>query len=296
MNLYNKALYNQALPGTLDGGSSNPQAVTLPMSSSPAVNSTTYIDLLGILAGLERMSGESSDEFAARISKASVVSRGADYIGLMDELALQFGLNLRELISVERVAVNETDQDLTCDITVDLAGVRVTWNGELKVSSPLMILGPEDFWEWRRLSDVATDLAAIPGLQAKLLVDDGPAFQLVRQSNVLTAIGEAIDGTTVRLAHGGLVMGSEWFNQPIPKYAIQSDSVLSFTSPMLPGTRVTYKYRVWPYSLIGSPVFIMSLLDPNLGTLAVTPEGKLVYQMREFLQELVGKDRSYWAL
>jgi hypothetical protein len=293
-NLYNRPLFNEVMPGTQDAGLLAPGFTRVPMENAPQVNSTTYIDLLGVLVGLDRLPGEPADVFADRLYKAASLDRGVDYVGLMNALTLELGLELSELISLERIPADETDTDLTCAVSVDLAGVHIEW-GDTRLTSPLMTVGPDDFWQWRLLSDVVADLNNARGLQASLLGVDGPAFQLARQSSVLLAVGEAIDGQTVRLAHPGLVAGTETFNQPVPQYAVESDSVLFFNDPLRAGTRVNYQYRVYPYSLIGSPVFLMSMLDPLLGTLAVSTNGTLIYQMKEFAQELVANDRSYWA-
>ena len=73
MPLYNKALYNQALPGT--GVVTSAPIVT--MKGAATANSTTYVDLLGVLAGLERNSGETAADFADRIARASQRPRSA---------------------------------------------------------------------------------------------------------------------------------------------------------------------------------------------------------------------------
>jgi hypothetical protein len=48
--------------------------------------------------------------------------------------------------------------------------------------------------------------------------------------------------------------------------------------------------------LLASPICLISLVDPLLATIGVGPKNKLVYQMKEFVQELVTRDRSYWAV
>ena len=282
MPLYNKALYNQALPGT--GVVTSAPIVT--MKGAATANSTTYVDLLGVLAGLERNSGETAADFADRIARASVLPRGADYIGLINELCLQLGFEIEPAIHIEA--------DGGVVLRVTLSGVHAAWGSSILLV-PILEIGPDSFWAWRSLSDVVADLNA-SGLAATLLVPDGPAVQLVRQTNLLPVVGENISGQFVKLAHPGLVDGTQLFNQPVPAYTIQADSVLFFAAPLPAGTRVTYQYQVYPYDLLACPVFLLGLLDPELGTLAVTPEGKLVYQMREYVQELATNDRSYWAV
>jgi hypothetical protein len=55
--------------------------------NNPLMNSMTYVDLLGILVGLTRMPGEASDVFLDRVTRAGVLRRTPDYVGLMNELA-----------------------------------------------------------------------------------------------------------------------------------------------------------------------------------------------------------------
>jgi hypothetical protein len=99
----------------------------------------------------------------------------------------------------------------------------------------------------------------------------------------------------VRLAHTGLLAGSEQFNQPTPDYTIEG-SVVTFVSAVAAGTKVNYNYRLDNYRLLASPICLISLVDPLLATIGVGPKNKLVYQMKEFVQELVTRDRSYWAV
>ena len=258
----------------------------IPMTSSPAMNSTTYVDLLGILVGIERMPGEESGVFAERVARAGVLKRTADYVGLMNELHLQFGFDLSRAISIE----SETAYDLW----VDLAGVHLR-SSFASVDSPRMVIDAEGFWEWRALSQIVTDLNTAGGVTAALLIDDAPAFQLPSQSNTMLAVGEPIQGSLVQLAHPGFQPGSEAFSAMVPKYSVRADSVLEFDHDLPTGMRISYRYKLTPYTLITSPVFLLSTVDPNLGVLATAPDGNMAYQMREFIQELAGKDRSYWA-
>jgi hypothetical protein len=256
------------------------------MTASPAMNSTTYVDLLGILVGLERMQGETSGVFAERVARAGVLKRTADYVGLMNELHLQFGFDLSRAISI--TSANPYD------LWVDLAGVHLR-SGFASVDSPLVAIGPEDFWEWRALSQIVTDLNTAGGVTATLLIGDAPAFQLPSQSNTMLVVGEAIQGSLVHLAHPGFQSGSEAFSALVPKYSVRADSVLEFDHDLPTGMRISYRYKLTPYTLISSPVFLLSMVDPNLGAVASAPDGAMAYQMREFIQELAGKDRSYWA-
>jgi len=254
--------------------------------NNPLINSTTYVDLLGILVGLTRMPGEASDVFLDRVTRAGVLKRTPDYVGLMNELHLQFGFDLSLAISVA-CADSYT-------LSVDLAGVHFA-SPRAAVNSPLMTIGPEDFWEWRMFSQIVADLNAAIGVTATLLVDDAPAFQLAYQSNTMLAVAEPISGTLVQLVHPGFQLGSESFSGPVSGYSLCSDSVLEFSQAVPDGTCISYRYKLRPYTLISSPVFLLSLVDPNLSAVATTPDRGMAYQVKEFVQELVGQDLSYWA-
>jgi hypothetical protein len=264
--------------------------ITVPGSSIAVANSTTYIDLLGVLLGVARLPGENSYAFAERLQIAAVAERTADYIGLMNELCLQFGFNLQQALSI--------DGDPALQVSVDLMGVHLAWTAgqtPRSLTSPLMTIGPDVFWEWRKLSDIVSDINATGSLTAGLLGIDGPAFCLARQSNQVLALAEPIDGQVISLDHQILIAGSEQFNQPVPAYTI-SGSQLSFVSPVPSGTTVTYTYLISPYYLVSSPVFLLSLSDPSLPGVAVNANQQMVYQVKEFVQELVRRDLSYWAV
>jgi hypothetical protein len=263
-------------------------AFTIPGTALAPANSTTYIDLLGLLVGLSRMRGETSSAFSQRVRQATVLDRSASYIGILNECLLQFGLTLMPAIALTGPA------DLT--IQADLMGVHLdSETADLHYTTPLVTVDLDNFWVWRALSDVVQDLAAQAGCTATLLVPDGPAFQIARQSNTILAVAEAIDGQTVRLANTGFLPGTESFSNPVGPYSVEENSILSFQSPVPPNTTVTYQFRVSPYALLTSPVFLMNMRDPQLSTLAVGPNGQLVYQCQEFVQDLVSQDASYWA-
>lgn len=240
-------------------------------------NSTSYVDLLGIQSGLERIPGESTHSFADRVAQSAVLERDASYVGQMNELMLQLGFTLQEAVVIEAPG----------EISVDLNGIHT-----LGLSIPLVEIDVDNFWRWRTLSEVVADLNAA-GAVATLLIEDGPAFQLCRQSNTLQRLRQPVDGQTLVL-DGPLVSDSLSFNRSVPSYTVQG-TLVRFTSPVPAGTEATYKFRPESFKLVSSPVFLMSMVDSALGTLAVDTNGPLVYQMREFVQEMMERDRSYWA-
>ena len=64
------------------------------------VNSTTYTDVAGLYAGLDRFPGETSDQFMRRVQQASALNQGANYEGLLNQLNLLFGLSPAEIYQV----------------------------------------------------------------------------------------------------------------------------------------------------------------------------------------------------
>lgn len=287
MSLFNESVFGEVLPGTTDTGSAS-TGVSVKGTDIPVVNSNTYIDNVGVLLGIERSPGETSQEFLERVIRAGSSSRTSNYEGLMNELGLQFGLFLQPCI---QLAGNPAIL-----VNVDIAGVHLKWNqGQSSLHISLMTVGPDNFWEWKSLSDIVAAINGTNVLTAVLLTADGPAFQLVTQSNTQLAVGEDITGQTANLENATLIAGTEQFNQPVPSYTIQGQSILYFSAALPPGTKITYQYMIQPYTLLMSPIFMMNLADPLLGAVALGPNNKLVYQVKEYVQELVSKDLSYWA-
>jgi len=50
-----------------------------------------------------------------------------------------------------------------------------------------------------------------------------------------------------------------------------------------------------PYECVVSEVGLLGLLEPSLPAVAATPSGSLAYQVREYLQAFIERDRSYWS-
>lgn len=261
--------------------------MTVVLTNPERANSTSYADLLGLLVGAERLPGESTADFRDRILRLVAGSRGPEYTGLLNELTLQLGLKIRPVISL--TGPSDTQ------VTADISGVRVR-NSVEEVESQLLEIDVDDVWEWRKLSDVVASINSLATtVVAELLVEDGPALQLARQSNVLTVRAQPIQGKQVSLGHSGIVVGSERFSVLVSSYELTEAGVLRFDSPVPAGARVTYQRRIWPYSLVGSEVGLIGLLDSALDAVAENADGKLVYQLRETVQSLMQRDRSYWG-
>ena len=285
MGTFNSSLYNQGLFGT-DAGLS-PAGSAASVTQLTQVNTTSYIDMVGVMLGLSRNTGETSDRFAIRLQEAARSDRSGTYAGMLNELRLQLGLEFQQAISLS----SATPFTLTCSI----AGVKIV-NSAGSYNVPLLTIDPDGVWVWALLSGIASALNALPGFAAALTGIDGPALQLVRQSNTLLAIGEAISGGTVRLAHAGLVRGTELFSTLVPSYTFSTDGQsLYFAQPVPDGVTITYQYALVPFSLISCSAAILALSDPGLASVAVTSSNQLAYQAREFIWAVSNQSLSYWA-
>lgn len=254
-------------------------------------NSTTYADELGVLIGLSRLPGESSEGYVKRLKTATRVDTGQDYVGLLNELTLQLGLKVSKLISL----TSRSGNSLT--VVVALTGVVLSDTITLATQTiPIVTVDIDDAWSWLLLSNVVDAINAGTVASAVLLGSDGPTIKIANQSNVLTVIAQPISGQNVSLGFNGILVGSELFNVPVPSYTIMTNGTLTFSAPVPLGTLITYKRLVWPYSLIGGDVSIISMLDPAVFKMAQGPNGTIVYQVREAMQTIVAQDLSYWGI
>lgn len=253
-------------------------------------NSTSYCDELGVLIGLSRLPGESSESYMKRLKVATRVDTSQDYVGLLNELTLQLGLSINKLISITSMTGN------SLSITVALTGVVLTDTLTLASQTiPILTVDIDDAWSWRLLSNIVTDINAGIIATAVLLIDDGPTIKLAKQSNTLTIFNQSIKDQTVNLGFMHIIADSILFNVSVPTYTLTVDGVLTFSAPILAGTTITYKRLVWPYSLIGGDIGMISLLDPSVFTMAQGINGTIVYQIREAVQSIVARDQSYWS-
>lgn len=246
------------------------------------VNSTSYVDMLGILVGIDRLPSEAAAPYLERLERAVASSRGADYQGLLDQLAIS--LNLPQFPAL-RVSANAS-----FDLAVSF-GCLAIGNHQIL----LLSLTSDDFWSWKKISDVAGEIRAL-GYDCQQLGPDGPSLMLARQANSSLVSAEEIAGTNVRLSRGRLVDGSLSFNLPVPEYQLGSDGCsLHFLSALPDGCQATYRFRVCPYTVVGSPVSALSLADPSVRQFTAGSNGRTIYQVREYLQEVLRRDRSYWG-
>lgn len=255
------------------------------------VNSTTYSDELGVLIGLSRLPGEPSESYIKRLKTATRVDTGQDYVGLLNELTLQLGLQINQIISLSSISGN------ALSVMSALTGIVLTDTGTQTTQTiPIVTVDIDDAWTWLLLSDVVATINGGSVATANLLTADGPTIRLAKQSNTLTVIAQPISGQNVDIGFNGIIVGSELFNIPVPSYTLNTNGTIIFSAPLSNGTTITYQRLVWPYSLIGGDVSIISLLDPAVFTMAQGPNGTIVYQILEAMQTIVGQDLSYWAV
>lgn len=244
-------------------------------------NSTSYVDALGLQLGLDRLQGEDNRDYLKRLEFAARLRRDHPYEGALNEVNLQLGFEPSIYINMPSLG--------TTVMSISIAGVVIGVHPAI----PLLTFDNDSVWKWRSLSAIVTDINAIT--LATLLADDGPAFQLARQSNSLWSFAEDISGVQVQLQHGGVVVGSELFNQTVPSYSISPAGLITFSSEVSSGMKVTYNYIVANYDVVGSPVVMIGLKDPEFSSVALDSNDALAYQIREYVQTLMNEDRSYWA-
>ena len=136
-------------------------------------------------------------------------------------------------------------------ITVCIGLVTVVQNG-VTYTIPTVTMAPDDYWVWRKISDVVNDLNAITGVTACLLGPDGPALQIAKQSNQFTVPSEAITMTDQMLANANVIESSLTFSVAPGSYVFNPQTgelIFSGTLPSrfvrgLPVHRHALQHRV----------------------------------------------------
>lgn len=244
-------------------------------------NSTSYADVLGLQIGLDRLQGETTPTYLKRLEAAVRLRREHPYEGALNEVSLQLGFAPAPYISLNVAA--------GIVITSSIAGITVGSHPTV----PLLSFDNDTMWKWRMLSDVVSDLNLY--VQATLLVADGPAMQIARQTNSLWSFSESVAGVQTQLLNTGIIVGSELFNQSVPSYTLTSNGLITFSVEPNSGTEITYNHISAPYDLVGSPVSMIGFTDPEFASVAAMSNSALAYQVREFIQAIMLIDRSYWA-
>ena len=253
-------------------------------------NSTTYSDQLSVLMGLyqDRQAGETADLFLDRLYSAAYSRRDHTMEGTINEISDLLGLNIQAGILVTPANPSTVIQVSAGQITLTL--------GTAIATIPTVTITPDGFWSWNYLSSVVDSINSqtIVPVVATLQIPDTYAIQLVPQSSLGCSLSEPIEGTTIQLKYSGVAVGSELFNNPVPPYTLSSNGSLVFTSAVPSNTTVCYIYNLSPFILTCSEVSVINLMDPALATTAKCPNGAIVYQVREFNQDILAQDPSYW--
>lgn len=259
-----------------------------PQFNPQPFNSVSYVDVVALQLGLQRLPAESADTFLDRLYQAANNVRDHTYQGTIDQIAFELGLSVR-------VGMTITCFDPTVLVVVSFGQVSIT-QGTSPVTIPLVTIDADNYWSWRQLSDVVSDINTKTPCTATLSGSDGLAWQLVNQSSLNIVIAEPVTNKISTLTKTGIIVGTERFNVGIPKYTLTSSGDLAFQSTPPANTQVTYVYNLSPFDLAISQVGAFSLMDPSLAAYAAGSDGSLVHQLREYTQDLLTQDPSYWAV
>jgi hypothetical protein len=250
-------------------------------------NSTTYVDQLAIQLGLlgDRLPFESADLFLDRLYGAAYARRDHTIEGVVNDMIYRLGLSVQAGVLI-------TPDDPSTVVTVSAGRVVVG-----SVAVPTVTISPDDFWSWRMLSDVVGDINALTASSAVLQIPDAFAIQLVPQSSLGCSVAELVTGTTIKgqLEHNGVAVGTELFSTSVPPYILTTSGSLTFSATPPEGTLISYIYNLSPFTLTCSEVSVINLMDPALQTTAVCPDGSLVHQVQEFVQQILTSDPCYWG-
>lgn len=251
------------------------------------VNSVSYVDVVALQLGLQRLPGETTDTFLDRLYQAANNVRDHTFQGTIDQIAFALGLTVD-------VGLKVTSFDPTVVVQVSFGQMSFTQGSTVSVV-PLVTIDSDNYWSWRTLSDIVADINTQTPCQATLLHGDGLGWQLANQSSLNIAVAEPVPGKQNTLLNTGVVVGTERFNTSVPKYTLTSSGSLVFTSTPPANTQVTYVYNLSPFTVAVSQVGAFSLTDPSIAAYAAGKDGTLVHQLREYTQDLLTQDSSYWG-
>ena len=266
-------------------------SLNFPQSEISVYNSTTHADLLGVLVGLERFPGEPADRFLERIRKACLMRRDGGRLQVLVELSLQID---EPILRAGAIATTNPAR-----IRVSFAGIQVTdLGGGLVAQAPFVETTEDGFWRWRTVREIRSELSGMPGLQVSLdMKDEEFALSLVPQTNSVweTAIPE-----------NGVALIPQADEVDPSRVRIDGDSParveregdfykVTFQGPSRTGVQaVSWERLKRSLELVKSRIILFSVSDPEVVAAAKLPGSALTYQMREYLDELMRRDRSYW--
>jgi len=107
--------------------------------------------------------------------------------------------------------------------------------------------------------------------------------------------GRASYGNQCEAVQDWIIVGTELFSVPVGLYTLTQDGSLVFAAAPPQGTTISYIYNLSPFYLTCSEVGVINLMDPALQTTALCPDGSLVHQVQEFVQQILTQDPCYWG-
>ena len=139
-------------------------------------NSVSYVDVVALQLGLQRLPAEPADTFLDRLYQAASNVRDHTFQGTIDQIAFELGLQVQ-------VGMTISCFDPTVLVQVSFGQVLIT-QGTARVVIPLLGIDADNYWTWRNLSDVVADVNNNTPCTAVLTIADGPAWQLASQSSL----------------------------------------------------------------------------------------------------------------
>lgn len=256
------------------------------ITSLEPINSTSFVDVLGMSIGLVRFAGETSYSFGLRIAEAAARDRSGTYQGALAELCALLGLQMNPGIRI-------TSTDPSAVVICSMSGLSIIGQYE-SINAPIVYTAADTVWVWYHLSDIVATINASNHYRATLLVENALAIQLSAQTNQLY-YRESVLGQQFNLTKTGYLPNSILFDiSPMPTFTLQGQ-ILTFASPPPEGANIMYQYISWPFEAVVSDAGFIGLADPAFAPIATYDGSHLAYQPREFLQAVMLKDRSYWA-
>jgi hypothetical protein len=252
------------------------------------INSVSYVDVVALQLGLQRLPAETADTFLDRLYQAAINVRDHTLQGTIDQIAFELGLSVQ-------VGMEISSFDPTIIVKASFGQLAIT-QGASTTIIPLVTIAPDNFWIWRQLSAVVADVNAKTSCSAVLLTTDGPAWQLAAQSSVNISVAEPISSQQASLTHSGIVVGTEQFNVAVPSYTLTSSGQIVFSTNPPVNTQITYVYNIMPFQMAVSQVGTISLKDASLAAYAAGSDGSLVHQLQEYTQDILTQDPSYWGI
>ena len=130
-------------------------------------NSVSYVDVVALQLGLQRLPSETADTFLDRLYQAANNVRDHTFQGTIDQIAFELGLTVQ-------VGMTISCFDPTVLIQVSFGQLQVT-QGAAQTVIPLVTIDADNYWSWRNLSDVVSDINTLIPCTTVLQGPDGLA-------------------------------------------------------------------------------------------------------------------------